>query len=45
MRKYEAPKIQTISRGDLDIICTSEFILPIIPLTGKITVDDEKQSL
>ncbi len=34
MRKYETPKIQMISRNDLDIICASELLFPIIPLMG-----------
>ena len=33
MKKYEAPEVLVISRGDLDVICTSDpFELPIIPV-------------
>ena len=33
MKKYDAPKIQMISRGDLDIICTSDLMqFPIITM-------------
>ena len=33
MKKYEAPKVLVISRGDLDVICTSmpDFELPVMP--------------
>ena len=34
MKKYEAPKVRVISRGEMDIICASELLFPIIPLAG-----------
>lgn len=43
MRKYEAPKIQMISRNDLDIIRTSELLFPIIPLTGNTIVNENEE--
>lgn len=43
MRKYETPKIQMISRNDLDIICTSELLFPIIPLSGNTIVNEEEE--
>lgn len=34
MKKYNAPAVLVISRGDLDVICASmpDFELPIIPV-------------
>ena len=32
MKKYVSPKANVISRNDLDIICTSDLMFPIIPL-------------
>ena len=34
MKKYEAPSVLVISRGELDVICTSlpDFELPIVPV-------------
>ena len=34
MKKYEAPSVLVISRGDLDVICTSmpDFELPPVPV-------------
>ncbi|MBO4980061.1 MAG: hypothetical protein J6D16_06610 [Clostridia bacterium] len=34
MKKYESPKACVITRGDMDIICASELLFPIIPLMG-----------
>ena len=42
MRKYETPKIQMISRNDLDIICISELLFPIIPLSNVIANEEEE---
>ena len=35
MKKYVSPKANVISRNDLDIICASELLFPIIPLVGE----------
>ena len=32
MKTYEAPKAQLIVRNDLDVICTSDLLFPIIPM-------------
>jgi hypothetical protein len=34
MKKYEAPSVLVISRGEMDVICTSlpDFELPIVPV-------------
>ena len=45
MRKYEAPKMQMISRNDLDIICASELLFPIIPLMGGNNPANEEQEI
>ena len=43
MKKYVKPSVQMISRNDLDIICTSELLFPIIPLSGTIIVSEEEE--
>ncbi len=43
MKKYVTPSVQVISRNDLDIICTSELLFPIIPLSGKIAASAEEE--
>ena len=45
MRKYETPKIQMISRNDLDIICASELLFPIIPLMSGTNPENEEQEV
>ena len=45
MKKYVKPSVQMISRNDLDIICTSELLFPIIPLTGKYTDNPEAEEV
>ena len=32
MKKYVSPKANVISHNDLDIICTSELMFPMVPL-------------
>ena len=44
MKKYESPKVLVISRNDLDIICTSELLFPIIPLSGNTIVNTEEDA-
>lgn len=44
MKKYEMPKAQMISRNDLDIICTSSLILPIIPLFNESDENPENEN-
>ena len=43
MKKYVMPEIQVISRNDLDIICASELLFPIIPLSGKVVASAEEE--
>ncbi len=40
MKKYESPKMHLIARGDMDIICASELLFPIIPLMGGMSEND-----
>ena len=43
MKKYVKPSVQMISRNDLDIICTSELLFPIIPLSGNVILSEEEE--
>ncbi len=45
MKKYEAPVVLVISRGDLDVICTSsDFELPIVPVDYEETEAEETEA-